>query len=442
MPHELIAGLEAAAVGVLVLLLVPKRGVDHIRERFADLSSGRRRWLFEPPSWQRAKRPEGARMAVGEAIDVFELGVPLFVAGRLAEQRSAQIYLDRQSRWADTPKALLAAHLKGGMTDAELHSQLASRGLPEPSAKAVVKKIEARPLISVKWWLERQALAEATARSNGASDRDGRNGEEDEEEPEELDEAELPRGADIDPSHLTIRTLGRLQLLQAGQDYGPMLTSKKVLAFIWLYLLVRRLLEPAGWVQRSAFAEEFSPGLSVKRQSKRMRDRVGDILRRDLPEVLASRLTVDRQAMRLDLSNCNIDVVRLQEVARQCADQKGMLTTDLVAEARRMLEETEGEFLPGWEEIEAEANGGQGAAKEYVRALREVAETARVDLMGALAANHIARQEPRKAISLLENALEHQPDREDLARKLRAAYLETGQHARAAELQKAHSLDA
>ena len=47
MPHELIAGLEAAAVGVVVLLLVPKRGVDHIRERFADLSSGRRRWLFD-----------------------------------------------------------------------------------------------------------------------------------------------------------------------------------------------------------------------------------------------------------------------------------------------------------------------------------------------------------------------------------------------------------
>ena len=79
-------------------------------------------------------------MAVLAAIDVFELGVPLFVAGRLAEQRSAQIYLDRQSRWADTPKALLAAHLKGGMTDAELHSQLASRGSPQLAAKAVPKE--------------------------------------------------------------------------------------------------------------------------------------------------------------------------------------------------------------------------------------------------------------------------------------------------------------
>ena len=62
--------------------------------------------------------------------------------------------------------------------------------------------------------------------------------------------------------------------------------------------------------------------------------------------------------------------------------------------------------------------------------------------MGALAANHMARQEPKKAIPLLQQALERQPVREDLARKLRAAYLETGQPARAATLQKDHALDA
>jgi len=118
-----------------------------------------------------------------------------------------------------------------------------------------------------------------------------------------------------------------------------------------------------------------------------------------------------------------------------------MLTGDLAAEASRILEETEGEFLPGWEQIESDTNGGRGAAAEYVRVLRQAAETARVDLMGALAADHLARQEPRKAIPLLEQALERQSDREDLARKLRAAYLETGQMARAAELQRDHALD-
>jgi Tfp pilus assembly protein PilF len=62
--------------------------------------------------------------------------------------------------------------------------------------------------------------------------------------------------------------------------------------------------------------------------------------------------------------------------------------------------------------------------------------------MAALAANYIARQESQRAISLLEQALERQPEREDLARKLRAAYMETGQHSRAAEIQKSHTLDA
>jgi hypothetical protein len=63
-------------------------------------------------------------------------------------------------------------------------------------------------------------------------------------------------------------------------------------------------------------------------------------------------------------------------------------------------------------------------------------------LISALAANHIARREARRAIPILELALERQPDREDLARQLRAAYLETGQVARAAEIQKEHAIDA
>src|SRR5690349_12042391 len=104
------------------------------------------------------------------------------------------------------------------------------------------------------------------------------------------------------------------------------------------------------------------------------------------------------QIQRLPPSGARSPSSRPTEVARQCVDQKGMLTPDLLAEARRMLEETEGELFHGWEDIESETNGGRGEAKDYIRALREAAETSRVDLMGALAANHMARQEPRKAI--------------------------------------------
>jgi len=152
MPHELIAGIEASAVVLLVLLLVPKRGVGHLRARFSDLHSGRRRWLFEP------LLPRGDKLAWNVALgaaDVFEQGVPLYVAGRLAEERSAHLYLEQQGRWVSSPKALLAAHLKGAINEAELHGQLKSRELPLPATKAVVAKVEARPLISVKWWLER-----------------------------------------------------------------------------------------------------------------------------------------------------------------------------------------------------------------------------------------------------------------------------------------------
>lgn len=447
MPHELIVGLEAAAIAIMVLLLVPKRGLDQLRQRFSDLQVGRRRWLFEPLPLDRAKQQKGTRAVVVDAMQMFELGVPLFVACRLAEQRSAQIQLERQGRWTDSPKALLAAHLRGSMTEAEFHGQLVSRGMPLPAAKVVVKKVEARPLISVKWWLERQAMAHAMAKSNGESPREmaavasvtKEEAESDADEGDDAPEAESA-AAVSDPGHLRIRTFGRLQLLQAGQDYGPLLMAKKMLAFIWLYLFVRRLLEPEGLVNRGAFAEEYSPGLSAPKQNKRLRGRLTDI-NEDLPPVLASRVIVDRLHLHLDLSNCSIDIVRLQEVAMLCVDQRGMLAPDLVAEARRMLEETEGELLSGWNDIEAETNGGRGGAKEYVRALRELAETARVDLMGALAANHVARQEPRKAILLLEQALERQPDREDLARKLVAAYMETGQHSRAIELRKVQALD-
>lgn len=447
MPHDLIVGLEAAALAILVLLLMPKRGLDHVRERFSDLRFGRRRWLFEPPTLGRTKQPERSQAIAADAVQAFELGVPLFVAGRLAEQRSAQIHMERQGRWTDSPKALLFAHLKGSMTEAELHGQLQSRGLPLPAAKAVVKKVEARPLISVKWWLERQAMAHAMAKSNGEGPRETAAvasaeellSETDADEGEDASEAESAV-ATTDPGHLRIRTFGRLQLLQAGHDYGPLLMVKKTLAFVWLYLFVRRLLDREGLVNRGAFAEEYSPGLPAPKQNKRLRGRLSDI-NEDLPPVLSSRVIADRLHLHLDLSNSSIDIVRLQEVARLCRDQKGMLPPDLVAEARRMLDETEGELLPEWTDIEAETNGGRGGAKEYVRALRELAETARVDLMGALAANHMARQEPKKAISLLERALEHQPDREDLARKLVAAYMETGQHTRAAELSDDRKLE-
>src|ERR1700719_1201353 len=112
MPHELIAGLEAGAGVLLVFLLVPKRRVDHLRSRLSDLRSGRRRWLFEPPPVRGADR---AGNIAAYAADALDLGLPLSVAGGLAEHRWGHLYLERKSRWAESPKALLGAHLKGAI---------------------------------------------------------------------------------------------------------------------------------------------------------------------------------------------------------------------------------------------------------------------------------------------------------------------------------------
>ena len=90
--------------------------------------------------------------------------MPLLVAAGLAEQRSVQLHLERHGRWTDSPKALLAALLNGSMTEAELHGQLVSRGMPLPAAKVVVKKVEARPRLGPRQGLARAGRSELVAR--------------------------------------------------------------------------------------------------------------------------------------------------------------------------------------------------------------------------------------------------------------------------------------
>jgi len=141
------------------------------------------------------------------------------------------------------------------------------------------------------------------------------------------------------------------------------------------------------------------------------------------------------------VSTCSPDILRLFDLARDAAGRDGMLSDTLAAEIDGMLAQADGEFLPVWDELEHEVTGGRGAAGELVRDIRQKAEDARVSLLSALALNRLARREAGRAIPLLEQALERRPDREDLARSLRAAYLESGQPNRAAAIQRDYALD-
>ncbi len=438
--------LEVADLWLLVLLLVPKRRLDDLLLRLHELRAGRRRWLFEPPRGFGSGRPSGAQRAFAEAARVFELGVPLYVAGRLAEERSAHVRLEARSQWPESVPALLAAHVLGSNADSELAVQLRARGLPLPAEKVVGRRVEQRPALGIKWWLERGVDQAPSNRS--PHEGDGVQPQEDaiEEPSEEEPEAPLavkPQSPAMPPTYLGIDTLGRLELRHDGHDFGPEVMNRPVIAFIWLYLLLRALTNPKDRVMRADLADELTPGMSPEKQRTRLRNRLSNMLNGWLPPPLAARVVVDYdESVRLDLTQCSIDLLRLEEMAAECVAKEGMLSRDLVDDATALLDESAGEFLPGWEQLEKEVNGARGAAGDLVRQLRQRAETARIDLMSALAANLMARQEPSRAIPLLEQALERQPDREDLARKLRAAYLETGQHARAAELQRDHALDA
>jgi DNA-binding SARP family transcriptional activator len=248
--------------------------------------------------------------------------------------------------------------------------------------------------------------------------------------------------AEPGPTLLEIHIVGGIELREADQEFGAAMMTRPVLAFVWLYLLVRALLNPKDRVMRTELADELTPGLAPERQRKRLRDRLSDMLRGDLPKPLADRIVIEQDdSLRLDLSRCTVDLVRLRSLAAECAARDGLLLPDLAAEAHGVLNAVQGELLPGWDQLERDVTGGRGTAGDLVRELRRRAEEAQIDLLGAIASNHLARREPAAAVPLLEQALERAPDREDLARKLRAAYLETGQLNKAAEIQRAHALD-
>lgn len=452
MPPEIVGMLEALPLAALLLLLMPKRAVGLVRVRLGHLSAGRRRWLFEPPRGWGATRTSARQRVLAEALRAFEIGVPLYVVARFAEERAAHAKLEARERWANSQEALFGRHVVGKLSEAELAAQLLSRGLPLPAKKAVAPKVEPYRLASLDWWLKVQALAEERARTTSIANGDAvgppeaapDDAAEEAIGADELDESAIPAPPSMPaepPTYLGISIVGRIEIRHDGKDLVSELLRKPVLAFMWLYLLVRWLTASKDRMPRPDFAEELTPGMSREKQGTRLRNRLSNIGNGALPASLATRVDDDGESVKLDLSGCSIDLLRLEELAAECLAKEGMLSLELAADAARLLDATAGELLPGWEQLENSVTGGRGAAGVFVRALRVRAESARITLMGALAANHLARQQPGQAIPLLEQALERQPDRDDLARKLRMAYLQTDQLTRAAELQKTYDLD-
>ncbi len=419
MPPDVIRLSEALAVAAFLVIVLPKRNWQSLAPRFRDLMKGRRVSLFEPPRRRAATLPS---QLFAELPRMFELGVPSFVAARIAERTAMSQREAEEAAWRTSSSAVLLDLIQRGIDEAEARRRLEALGLPQPQPKAETTVSTPRPAMPLDWFVAAEPEAIAS-RGNGS-------------------QAEPPpaSGADRREHGLEIRTLGALILRDAAEDLTPTLLRSRVYSFLWLYLLMRALATPGTRVSRGEMADELTPGLSPDKQRKRLRDRLSDLLA-ELPPPLKGPITLEEDFLRFDLDASSVDVVTLLDLARECAGREGLLSEALAAEVEGALVVAEGEFLPGWDEIEREVTGGRGSSRDLVRDLRGRAEDARVTLLGALAQNRIARRDAGRAIPLLEQALERRPDREDLALNLRAAYLETGQVGRAAALQREYGLD-
>lgn len=418
MPPEAIRLLEALAMAAVFIFMLPKRSWRSLGPRFRDLTTGRRTSLFEPP-----RRPQRGlpRQLQVELRRIFELGGPVFVAARFAERRARATHEVEEAAWRTSSSAILLDLLQRRIDEAEARRRLEALGLPPPQGKAEPAARAPRSAMPLEWFVRHESAPVASNGNGSQADH-------------------VESASDDRMQGLEVRTLGGLILSDSAEDLTPALLRSRLHSFIWLYLLMRAIATPRTRVSRGEMADELTPGLNPEKQRKRLRDRLSDLLA-ELPPPLKSPIRVEDDFLRFDLEASSVDLVTLLDLARECSGREGLLSEALAAEVEAALRAAEGEFLPGWDEIEREVTGGRGTSGDLVRDLRSRAEDARVALLAALAANRIARRDAGHAIPFLEQALERRPDREDLALSLRAAYLETGQVVRAAALQREYSLE-
>jgi DNA-binding SARP family transcriptional activator len=366
--------LSLLAIWLLFVLLVPKRGVNSLGERLRATAQGHRVYVFAPP----AELGRGFAMSgMAEGIRLTQLGLPVYLMCLWAEARG------RRRRLA-------------------MPSTTTSSLPPAPKAHPPVRRQYVLPPMAWRREWEATLLSRSPDASGSAP--------------------------------LTIRSLGNLQLLYAGEDLTARLLRAPTLCFIWLFLLTHAAARPRSAVHRQVLAEEAFPGIDPEQQRGRLRGRLSD-LQHDLPAVLANRVKVDGDLLQLDLDTAEFDVARLRSTADDLAAGTGLLTEAGIKAIEAGIASYAGEYLPIWDEVERQTTGGRGPAGDLVRAVRTLTDDLQTQLLVRLARHHEARRDSPQTIPLLEEVLRRRPDREDVAQILMAAYRDTGQMIRARQLE-------
>jgi len=382
--------LSLLAIWLLFVLLVPKHAVGSLAERLGATVRGDRAYVFAPP----AELGRGFAMSgLGEGVRLIQAGLPVYLLCLWAEARG------RRRRLA-------------------MRSTTASPLPPAPKAHPPMRRQYVLPPMA--WRREWEAtLLSRSAEASG------------------LAALATPAHAQLPPQlsgPLTIRSLGTLQLLYAGEDLTARLLRAPTLSFIWLFLLTHAAARPRSAVHRQVLAEEAFPGIDPEQQRGRLRGRLSD-LQHDLPGVLADRVEVDGDLLRLDVETAEFDVARLRHTADELAAASGLLTDAGIQAIEAGIASYAGEYLPIWDEVERQTTGGRGSAGDLVRAVRTLTKDLHTQLLLRLARHYQARRDGPQAIPLLEEVLRSRPEREDVAQLLIAEYRDTGQTLRAHQLE-------
>jgi hypothetical protein len=235
-----------------------------------------------------------------------------------------------------------------------------------------------------------------------------------------------------------ITALGQLRIEVGGRDITRRLSEPR-LVFLFSYLLARQVRGVDVAVDRGVLAEEVAPGISGGSQRDRLRKQLYDLQAAD--PAFEHLLRSNRAHVSLDIEHAEFDVGRLLTVSRGVRNRDLLIDTDLAEQLRIQLDGSKGDFLAGFSELEHQVTGGRGTAGQVVEEARSQVAAARADLAICLAKHDHAIGRPALAIPYLQDALSGSPQRQDLARVLVAAFLQTGQIAAATKARRDYEIE-
>jgi len=259
--------------------------------------------------------------------------------------------------------------------------------------------------------------------------------------PPEADAPPLPTSVlpDGSKARLVIRSLGPLMLVSKDRDHAGDLLRRPVASFIFLYLLARAVLTPGDRVSRMQLQQELNPMLDRDQQREKLRRRISDLQK--LPPDLSSCFVINEELVGLDLAGCDYDVDRLRQLRASLKSSPKVMSDQTFSDLLAALEGIGfGEFLPDWEECEQRLTAGRGSADQVMREARRAVDELRADVVAGATDALAARDRLPQAITLLEAALKETPERQDLAHRLRNAYIVSNRLDQARAIARDHQL--